>query len=284
MTAFARVFGQHDWGQATWEIRSVNHRYLDLSFKLPESLREWEASWRNLAHTFLQRGKVECYLTFIPSEKIATSYKINKNLVVQLINNCQVLMQYPGISSKLQAMDLLRWPEVLIADTPDLSPVQESLTLLLQKALEELVETRCREGQQLVGILHKKLEQISKEVETIKERLPLCLQAQRQKIKQKFEELNLSCASERLEQELVLYAQRVDVEEEVERLATHVKEVIRVLNSKGAAGRRLDFLMQELGREANTLAAKAPDIKVSQAAIELKVLIEQMREQVQNVE
>lgn len=284
MTAYGRRAIQQEWGQAIWELRSVNHRYLDLSFKLPENFREWEADWRNLGLNLLHRGKVECYLTFIPNQSTAPHLQINTELVNQLISSCQNIAEYPGVSPTIKAMELLRWPDVLITKARDISHLKGPLTELFTLTLEDLVESRKREGRQLSQILKGKLQQVLEQVAIVKEKLPLCLQAQRQKLIQKVAEVQVSIDPQRLEQELVLYAQRTDVEEEVERLVAHTKEVLRALEEKGATGRRLDFLMQEMNREANTLAAKAPENSVTQAAIELKVLIEQMREQIQNVE
>lgn len=284
MTAYGRRATQQEWGQAVWELRSVNHRYLDLTFKLPENLREWEADWRHLATTALHRGKVECHLTFIPSHQSAPYLEVNADLVNQLLSNCQRVAEHPGVSPTIKAMELLRWPDVLITKPRDISHLQAPLTELFAAALADLVETRKREGKQLAQILKTKLQQVLEQVAIVKEKLPLCLQAQRQKLIQKVSEIQVSLDPQRLEQELVLFAQRTDVEEEVERLATHTKEVLRALDDEGAMGRRLDFLMQEMNREANTLAAKSPENTVTQAAIELKVLVEQMREQIQNVE
>ncbi|MBI2790603.1 MAG: YicC family protein [Gammaproteobacteria bacterium] len=284
MTAYGRRALQKEWGQATWELRSVNHRYLDLTFKLPEYFREWESDWRSLANDFLQRGKVECNLTFFHSSQTAPRLQINTDLVSQLLANCQTVSEFPGVSPTIKAMEVLRWPDVMMTVAQDISHLKEPLTELFTQALQDLVQTRRREGSQLQKILKSKLNQVLEQVALVKEKLPLCLQAQKQKLMQKLTDIQSTIDPQRLEQELVLFAQRIDVEEEIERLYTHTQEVLRTLDDKGAMGRRLDFLMQEMNREANTLAAKAAENSVSQAAIELKVLIEQMREQIQNVE
>ncbi|MFI4937842.1 MAG: YicC/YloC family endoribonuclease [Candidatus Berkiellales bacterium] len=284
MTAFARSMRQHDWGQAIWEIRSVNHRYLDLSFKLPDPFREWESEWRNLATKMLQRGKVECYLNFFPSHQTTPALKINVNLVEALLANCQTIMQYPNVSPTLKAMDILSWPQVLISENQTMTSLKEPLTTLFDATMQDLIATRQREGSQIQGLMQSKLQQVLAQVDIAKERFPHCIEQQRQKLQQKVKDIQVTVDPQRLEQEVVLYAQRIDVEEEIKRLETHVKEVNRTLTGGGPAGRRLDFLMQEMGREANTLAAKAADPAITQAAIELKVLIEQMREQIQNVE
>lgn len=284
MTAFARVETEQSWGSAIWELRSVNHRFLDLSFKIPENCRRWELNWRTLVSKMLARGKIECHLTFFPSQQMAPRLRINKNLVEQLLINCQTLMEHPAVKPTVQSMDLLNWPEVVFNDPPDMAQLQESFSELLQTALEELVKTRAREGADLKQGLKARLGAVLQQVQQIKEVLPECRLQQKQKLIQKLHDIQEVIDQPRLEQELVFYAQRIDIEEEIERLITHVKEVHRVLDNGGACGRRLDFLMQEMNREANTLGAKASDSRIVQAAIELKVLIEQMREQVQNVE
>jgi len=284
MTAFARGTAQGEWGHATWEMRSINHRYLDLTFKIPDIFREWEQNWRHLVAKSLHRGKVDCYLTFVPSKQARGEYLLNQELVDELISNCQAVMQYPGVSPTVAATDLLRWPEALIQQSGDLSALKTPLTELLEQALSTLVKTRQREGEALAQFLTTRLKQVLIHVANARKLLPPCLAAQKQKIIQKLNEIQVSADPQRLEQEFVFYAQRMDVEEEIDRLETHVKEATRVIEEGGAVGRRLDFLMQEMGREANTLSSKSLSTDVTQEAIELKVLIEQMREQIQNVE
>lgn len=284
MTAFARVGIEQPWGNAVWELRSVNHRYLDLSFKISESFKPWEMDWRNLVNKALNRGKIECYLTFHPSPLLAPSLLINTNLIDQLLVNCQSLAQHTGVDPTVTAMELLRWPEVVQSEGSDLAHLQQPLTELLLYALNELAKTREREGTALKAILETKLQQIAEQIQWVKEILPESYSAQKQKLTQKLLEIQQNIDPQRLEQELVFYIQKIDVDEEIERLVTHIKETHRVLNQGGPCGRRLDFLMQEMGREANTLGAKSADSRIIQTAIELKVLIEQMREQIQNVE
>lgn len=284
MTAYGRRAVSQTWGQATWELRSVNHRYLDLNFKMPESFREWESEWRTLVGQTVFRGKLDCYLTFLPSAASAPRLQINTDLANQLIASCHALGEHQGVTPSIKAIEILRWPDVISTQARDLSNLKAPLTQLLTQALEDLTDTRKREGQQLAHILKAKLNLVLSQIALVKERLPLCLSAQKQKLTQKLSDVSASLDPQRLEQELVLFAQRIDVEEEVERLFTHVNEVMRTLDEKGAMGRRLDFLMQEMNREANTLGAKAADSVITAASIELKVLIEQMREQIQNVE
>lgn len=284
MTAFARVTGQGEWGSATWEVRSVNHRHLDLSFKISDNFREWEQNWRHLAAKSLHRGKVDCYLTYVSSRQTRGEYRLNQELVDELVSNCQAMMQYPGVSEKLSALDLLRWPEALTQLPGDLSLLESPLTALLDKALSKLVEVRQQEGKALAQFIVGRMKQSLIHLEKVRKFLPASINAQKQKIMQKLSDIQASVDPHRLEQEFVFYAQRMDVEEEMDRFETHANEVIRVIEAGGPVGRRLDFLMQELGREANTLSAKSLNLDVTQEAIELKVLIEQMREQIQNVE
>lgn len=284
MTAFARCTAQGEWGQAIWEIRSVNHRYLDLNFKISDNFREWEQSWRHLAAKILHRGKVDCLLTILPSEQTGVHYQLNKGLINQLISHQETIMQCSGVRGSFSAFELLRWPEVLLPAPQDLSFLKSSLTDLFEKALTLLESTRVREGEAIAQYLIQKLNQMLVHLKVVKKQVPECSEALRQKIIQRVEELQITLDPQRLEQELVLYIQRTDVEEELERLQMHVKEAIRVIEQKEPMGRRLDFLMQEMGREANTLASKSQNTSVTQEAIELKVLIEQMREQIQNVE
>lgn len=283
MTAFARAAALQEWGQATWELRSVNHRYLDLTFKMPDSFREWEVEWRNLLAKTFQRGKVECHLSFLPSAQTAPPLQINNNLVNQLLNGAKSLSTQEAVSPGIKVMELLRWPDVLRQGAADYSELKLPLTSLLEKASLQLLTTRHQEGAALKVVIEAKLAQVLQQVAIVKERLPLCIETQKQRITQKLADIQANVDPERLEQELVFYAQRMDVQEEVDRLVTHVKAVEQALQSP-ASGRRLDFLMQEMNREANTLAAKSSDSLVTKAAVELKVIIEQMREQIQNVE
>lgn len=284
MTAFAHHSAHGEWGHAIWEIRSVNHRYLDLNFKIPDNFREWEQSWRHLAAKSLHRGKVDCSLTYLPSEQTAVHYKLNKDLVEQLVFHGRVVARHPSVSENFSAFELLQWPGVLHPVQKDLAFIKSHLTELFEKTLNTLENARFREGKAIGKHLVQKLNKVADHVKHVRKHLPECREALKQKIIQRVEELQLTLDPQRLEQELVLYVQRIDVEEEMERLDTHAKEAIRVIGQEGPAGRRLDFLMQEMGREANTLASKSQNTGVTQEAIELKVLIEQMREQIQNVE
>lgn len=284
MTAFARMQSHDTWGQAVWELRSVNHRYLDLSFKVPESFRQWETAWRQVAANFVQRGKVEIHLSFMPSEETLPVLEVNEAMVAQLIKAMNTVEKFPGIQQNAKALDILRWPEVLSLKKADMTFLERPLTALLEKTFTELVAGRNREGTELAKVIKQRLEQTEAVLHKIIESLPESNKNKREKLLLKLQELPLNVDPQRLEQEIVLIIQRSDIAEEIDRLKAHLKEVRKTLTQDEAIGRRLDFLMQELNREANTLAAKALDEGISEKAVTLKVLIEQMREQIQNVE
>ena len=284
MTAYHRQAVQESWGQAIWEIRSVNHRYLDLSFKIPEAFRECETVWRKAITTALNRGKVECALTFMPSQQAVPKIEINENLVAQLVAGCEKISRFSGVAPSVNAIDILRWPQVLSVPPLSIEPYKEAIHHLLTTALTALQTVRKQEGQQITATLLEKLHLIIEKVSLIKEKQSGSLEHYKNKLVQKIAELKQDPDSGRLEQELVFHAQRIDIQEEVDRLMSHAQEVERLLNDRQPHGRRLDFLMQEMMREANTLGAKVSDHQLSQASIDLKVLIEQMREQIQNLE
>ena len=283
MTAFARSEQAGTHGTLSWEIRSVNHRYLEPHLRLPEAFRDLEGQVRDALRKGLSRGKVECTLRFA-EESQRSSLQVDQERASQLIaaaESVAALIRQPAAIDPLQ---VLGWPGVLVADAADPQALNQSALELFHKALEQLKEGRRREGAELAKLLEERLDSILAEVATLREQVPQMLAAQRQKILDRCNEMAAELDPQRLEQEMVLLAQKSDVAEELDRLSTHVGEVQRVLKAGGAAGRRLDFLMQELNREANTLGSKAFDPRSTQAAVNLKVLIEQMREQVQNIE
>jgi uncharacterized protein (TIGR00255 family) len=251
---------------------------------LPDSLHELEASMRERIRHHIKRGKIECFLRYQAADEAVVEIKINNQLVEKLARATSTITASLTNSAPVSAMDILRWPGVLQTDTIDLEVVQAEVVHLLEQALEKLVEARAREGEQLKELFIQKLNNMNMELVHVRERLPNILKAQRTRLMTRFSEASLKLDNDRLEQELVLIAQKIDVTEEIERLETHIKEVQRVLKHGGNVGRRLDFLMQELNREANTLGAKSVDADTTRASVELKVLIEQIREQVQNVE
>lgn len=284
MTAFARKSEQADWGQACWEIRSVNHRYLEMAVRLPEALRELEMAVRDLARQKLARGKVECTLRFERQAVQEATLRLDQPMLSALHRLQAEAAAQVGVSEVASVMEYLRWPGVVTTLVPDVSEVADKLLLLFDQALDELSATRAREGKTLAEFITQRLDQMEAIIASIEPLLPAYLAQARQRLQNRFAELKVELDSTRLEQEMLLLTNKMDVAEEVARLRTHIKEVRRTLSSKDAIGRRLDFLMQELNREANTLAAKSNSPELTQATVDLKVFVEQMREQVQNIE
>lgn len=283
MTAFAHQQSDYPWGSATWELRSVNHRYLELSFKLPESWRNLEPSLRDALRKGLQRGKVECALK-VQLHNQQEALQLNNVLASQILDAANKLKSDIAHAAPINVFELLRWPGVLEPQSVDGDAISSQLLEGFQQALAEHLANRQREGQALADLITQRLDSISAIVADIRSKMPGIVIAQREKLQQRLAELQVELNPERLEAEIALIAQKADVDEELDRLDTHVTEVRRVLKKGGASGRRLDFFMQELNREANTLSSKAVVSESTQAAVELKVLIEQMREQIQNIE
>ena len=283
MTAFARVEQNGVYGTLSWELRSVNHRYLEPHLRLPDSLRDIEGTVREALRNGLSRGKVECTLRFTESASEA-SLQVNHERARQLIQAAEQIAQQIKQSAALNPLDVLAWPGVLSTQSLDSQEINSAAIALFTSALAQLKESRGREGADLARLISERLLAIQTEVSVLRELVPQMLELQRQKILTRCQEMQVEIDPQRLEQELVVLAQKSDVAEELDRLATHITEVNRVLKAGGAIGRRLDFLMQELNREANTLGSKAIDTRSTQAAVNIKVLIEQMREQVQNIE
>ena len=283
MTAFARVEQASAQGTLSWEIRSVNHRYLEPHLRLPEAFRDLEGSVREALRNGLSRGKVECTLR-LAEDNTGKALQIDRDRAAQLVAAAESIAGLISQPAPLNPLEVLAWPGVLVADAADPQAQNAAALSLFKQALEELRSGRAREGAELARLLNERLEQMLEEIATLRELVPQMLASQRQKVLDRCQDMQVELDPQRLEQEMVLLAQKSDVAEELDRLATHVSEVKRVLASNGAAGRRLDFLMQELNREANTLGSKAFDPRSTQAAVTLKVLIEQMREQVQNIE
>ena len=283
MTAFARSEQQGTWGSIVCEIRSINHRYLEVSLRLPEVLQEFEAVLREQIRQQITRGKIECFVRYQPPANSGQRLLLNHDLVSQLLQAYAALREMTEVTP-LNPLEMLRWPNVLQTQTIAVAPLQPAIAATLDAALADLQQARVREGAQLTELLLPRLTAMSAELTTVRARLPEILPLQRQRLLTRFADAKLKLDETRIEQEMVLLAQKIDVTEELERLDTHINEVRRVLAEGGPVGRRLDFLMQELNREANTLGSKSIDVATTRAAVELKVLIEQMREQVQNVE
>lgn len=283
MTAFARVEKNGAYGTLSWELRSVNHRYLEPLLRLPDTLREVEGVVRETLRNGLSRGKIECTLKLTESSS-ESSLQVNQERAQQLIQAAELISQQIQQPAALNPMDVLAWPGVLTTQSVDSQVLNSAAIELFSSALQQLKESRGREGADLARLISERLDAIQTEVSVLRELVPQMLEQQRQKILARCQEMQTELDAQRLEQELVLLAQKSDVAEELDRLITHISEVHRVLKTGGAIGRRLDFLMQELNREANTLGSKAIDTRSTQAAVNIKVLIEQMREQVQNIE
>ena len=283
MTAFARQESQQSWGTLTWEVRSVNHRFLEPHLRIPEQFRELEGILRETLRKRISRGKVECTLRFVP-EAQAQTLQVNEAFARQLIAATEQMEQLMPASQTLNPLELLRWPGVLQDVQIDMDAVRQAAQTLFDKAIDDLTVGREREGKELAALIEQRLDTISEVVADVRSKLPQILQNQRESLRGKIADLSVELDPQRLEQEVVLLAQKADVDEEMDRLNTHVQEVRRVLKQKEPVGRRLDFLMQELNREANTLSSKSIVTDTTKSAVELKVLIEQMREQIQNIE
>ena len=278
MTAFSR----HEHGAAVWEIRSVNHRYLDVSFRMPEKLRHLETELKSQFKDKVQRGKIECSLK-VNAGELKTRISINQDLVQDLHFAMGQVAEITGMQDRGDILSLLLWPDVLtIEESGDelIMDAQQSFTL----AVDQLVEMREREGKELAGLLDRRLIDIETTVEKLREETPAIIAHQHERLLKRLGDIDVEVEPGRIEQELVILAQKLDVAEELDRLVTHVLEVRRNLKADEPVGRRLDFLMQELNREANTLSSKAAATSTTMQAVDLKVSIEQMREQIQNIE
>ncbi len=284
MTAFSRQQIDKEWGSLTWEIRSVNHRYLETSVRLPESFRGLENSVREAIRKKLNRGKVECQLRFQSTEAGQTDLQINKELIEMLVQANIEIQKMASTESQLSSAEILRWPGVIVDQNFDSEIIAAEALALFKIALDELISSRQREGDALKGFVIQRIESIREIVSSIREKMPEIISGQRKNLLGRLADLKAELEPTRLEQEIAILAQKADVDEELDRLDSHLSEVERVVASAGQKGRRLDFLMQELNREANTLSSKSIVVDTTLGAVELKVLIEQMREQIQNIE
>jgi uncharacterized protein (TIGR00255 family) len=284
MTGYATVARELPNGMLNLELRAVNHRFLDIQVRLPEELRVVEPALRELLAARVARGKVECRLGYTPAAGGAARLELNEALTRQLGLLSRHVQTLLPDSEALRVVDVLRWPGVLATDALPVDALREGCTALAQAALDEFNSFRAREGERLKAFLLDRVTRMEALIATIATRMPQVLAAFQEKLAARLREAIGSTDDERIRQELALFMTRSDVDEEMSRLGTHLAEVRRILERGGTVGKRLDFLMQELNREANTLGSKAADNDVSQTAVELKVLVEQMREQVQNVE
>ena len=283
MTAFAHLEIKKEWGNAVWEIRSVNQRFLETYFRLPEVFRHLEMGLRERLRNSLTRGKVECSLRVELAQASNNKIALNNDYAEQVIASLKTLQSIAG-EGEINLVDVLRYPGVVDAQSQDLDQITQDLLAGFEQILADFIAMRGREGENLQAIIQQRLDSIAEIAQSVQNQMPEVLQWQKDRLQQRFEELNLQLDPQRLEQEMVLTAQRVDVAEELDRLQLHVKETSSILKKGGAVGRKLDFMMQELNRESNTLASKSINADITNSAVELKVLIEQMREQIQNLE
>ncbi|MCK8894543.1 YicC family protein [Haemophilus influenzae] len=283
MTAFARLEVKKDWGDAVWEIRSVNQRYLENFFRLPEQFRGLENTLREKLRQSLTRGKIECSLRIETKKQTNAELNLNKELANQVIQSLQWIKAQAG-EGEINLTDVLRYPGVVEAQEQDLDAISQDLLTAFDNLLTDFIAMRGREGEKLNDIIQQRLDAIAVEADKVRSQMPAVLQWQRERLLQRFEDAQVNLDPQRVEQEMILLAQRVDVAEELDRLQMHVKETTNILKKGGAVGRKLDFMMQELNRESNTLASKSINADITASAVELKVLIEQMREQIQNLE
>lgn len=283
MTAFSRHEIKGEWGNAVWEIRSVNQRFLETYFRLPEQFRSIEPVLRERFRKQLNRGKVECALRFNANAGAKSNLTMNTALAENLLKHANWINEQT-LNSQISPLDIMRWPGVMEAEEADMTTIQSEILAGFDQALKEFIAARASEGQNMKALIEQRLDGIVVEADKVKAFMPEVIEWQRTRITDKFNDAKIDLDSTRVEQELVLLAQKMDVDEELDRLHSHVKETKSILKKGGAQGRRLDFMMQEFNREANTLGSKSINADITNAAVELKVLIEQMREQIQNIE
>jgi uncharacterized protein (TIGR00255 family) len=284
MTGFARHEGSGTYGTLVCEIRSVNHRFLDASVRLPDGCRALESELRQVLARELRRGKVECTILHRPATAGAAALQVNEDVLAQLLARSTTLAQSLPGQGRINVLDLLRWPGVLRDEQPDVESLLEGVRAVFGVAVVELGAARQREGQRLADLITQRCDALAGLVAQVRARLPEVLARVRERLEERLRELGGELNQDRIEQEIVLLLHRLDVAEELDRLTGHIDEARRTLEQPEAAGRRLDFLLQEFNREANTLSSKSQDLETTRIAVEMKVIIEQMREQVQNLE
>jgi uncharacterized protein (TIGR00255 family) len=283
MTAYARITEEHNWGSISCELKSVNHRFLEVGFRMPESLREAETTLRDMARKKLGRGKIDCsvQITFNHSDASSELDLETAREHIKIVESISAEITQPGTIS---AIDIMKLPGVLKDSSIDIKQLSKAGIQAFDLALDQMLEGRSREGEKLANMIEQRLLGIEAQIALVRKHLPEILEQQRNRLHEKLAELKDQLDEQRLEQEMVIISNRADVDEELDRLEAHVIEIRRVLGDQASIGRRLDFLMQELNREANTLGSKSISNITTQASVELKVLIEQMREQIQNIE
>lgn len=284
MTGFAAASRELPWGAVSVELRSVNHRYLDVSFRVPDELRVIEQALREAISGVISRGKIECRISYVMRSGAQGGAEPDPALLAQVLAlNARVRAALPE-ARPLGVGDILRWPGMLGADALPVDDFRATANELLQQALGDFAAARAREGAKLAAVILERAAQMRVRIATVQPRMPMIIAAFHEKLNARLKEALVSADDERVRQEIALFVNKTDVDEELSRLATHLDELQRILGRGGASGKRLDFLMQELNREANTLGSKSADIEVTRVAMDLKLLIEQMREQIQNIE
>jgi uncharacterized protein (TIGR00255 family) len=284
MTGFSREMAETPFGILTCELRAVNHRYLDVQFRLPDELRPKELDFKAKVSDVLKRGKVECSIHLKRGAAEDSELTLNENLVRQVSARAEELSKLLPEARAIDPIDILRWPGVVAEPEIDAEPLYADALALVDAALASLATMRASEGERIASMLESRLEDVLRIAADVRVRMPEVLEAVRTKQRERIDKLDVEADPARLETELALIAQKLDVDEELDRLVSHVSEVRAALAAGEPVGRRLDFLMQELNREANTLGSKSADADTTRAAVDLKVLIEQMREQIQNIE
>jgi len=284
MTGFARQSAESEFGTLTWELRTVNHRYLDVQFRLPEELRPKEQAFKQQVSTVLNRGKVECSLHMRRSPHRKAEMQLDMDLIHLIRDRVSEISREVPDTAPLNPVDILRWPGVIAEPELDAEPLIAEAVGLLDTTLAAMTSMRASEGERIATMLETRCADIAAIATSVRKRMPEVLDAARGKQRERIERIDVEADPARLEVELALLAQKLDVDEELDRLESHLVEIRQALQSEEPVGRRLDFLMQELNREANTLGSKSADAETTKAAVELKVLVEQMREQIQNVE
>lgn len=283
MTAFARHSLETEHGNFTWEIRSVNSRYLEAFFRLPDAFRDLEPVLREQLKKNVSRGKIECSLRFQAHQQ-SQSLQVDTEFVHQLLQATDQVQSIIGPGQALDALEVLQWPGVLAPETTDSKARQQDALVAFKECVQNTLTTRAREGADMAQLIQQRLDKMQEQVAYVQQNMPAALAAQKANIIERLGDLQQSLDPNRLEAEMVLLANKADVAEEIDRLNTHIEAVEGILQKDGPIGRHLDFMMQELNREANTLSSKSLTTGITQAAVDLKVLIEQAREQVQNIE
>ena len=284
MTGYSSQEYNTSGGVLLLELRSVNHRYLELQLKLDDNCRSYEATMRELIQAKLGRGKVDCRLSLVRNNAADSAPQLNHSVLQQIAENAKTAAQYFPHTQPVNMLEILQMPGVISSAALDTDALEIDLKTVLNTALQDLIAAKSREGEKLKNIILERLQEIEGLVAKVKPMMPALVKQYQEKLTAKLREAHASNDDERIRQEMVLFVQRIDVDEELVRLTSHIAEVKRILNASAAAGKRLDFLMQEMNREANTLGSKSVAIETSQISMELKVLIEQMREQIQNIE